>query len=70
MLRNGVAGADHDAVAVLNEVLSLNAQELMAVCSSRPIIAFLNEVLSLNAQEFEPVPAARAGLARRSSMKS
>ena len=37
---------------LLNEVLSLNAQE--SWCLGRPIAsgAFLNEVLSLNAQEF------------------
>ena len=40
-------------VQLLNEVLSLNAQELrMRVIVSYSLL-FLNEVLSLNAQEFD-----------------
>ena len=40
-------------ISLLNEVLSLNAQEYMRfVVSSAAGMAFLNEVLSLNAQEF------------------
>ena len=38
---------------VLNEVLSLNAQECFSVNHFGDINIFLNEVLSLNAQEFE-----------------
>ena len=53
MLRNGidinVLGVDN---LFLNEVLSLNAQELRRrKISSRAMSAILNEVLSLNAQE-------------------
>ena len=36
---------------LLNEVLSLNAQEFMLLDLSNANSAFLNEVLSLNAQE-------------------
>ena len=39
-------------LAFLNEVLSLNAQELRHVTYSVPTASLLNEVLSLNAQEF------------------
>ena len=53
MLRNcAVAPSGHSAVALLNEVLSLNAQEFDHVAVNRPRIVVLNEVLSLNAQEF------------------
>ena len=38
----------------LNEVLSLNAQELRHVTYSVPTASLLNEVLSLNAQESAP----------------
>ena len=38
-------------VFVLNEVLSLNAQEWRVAFLRTPILCFLNEVLSLNAQE-------------------
>ena len=52
MLRNcAVAPSGHSAVALLNEVLSLNAQEFDHVAVNRPRIVVLNEVLSLNAQE-------------------
>ena len=37
---------------VLNEVLSLNAQECSTTRTDLVICKFLNEVLSLNAQEF------------------
>ena len=54
MLRNcAVAPSGHSAVALLNEVLSLNAQEFDHVAVNRPRIVVLNEVLSLNAQESE-----------------
>ena len=36
---------------VLNEVLSLNAQESIRVPRFSPFLCLLNEVLSLNAQE-------------------
>ena len=53
---------------VLNEVLSLNAQESVRRPHATAKLIFLNEVLSLNAQEsgFHPVRAAVA----LSSMKS
>ena len=38
---------------ILNEVLSLNAQECLLVPSHISADNILNEVLSLNAQEFE-----------------
>ena len=38
-------------VFLLNEVLSLNAQEFAFVLLVLSAVAFLNEVLSLNAQE-------------------
>ena len=54
-------------MAVLNEVLSLNAQELG--CLTRVVaFALLNEVLSLNAQEF--TSTVRSSVAIQSSMKS
>ena len=46
----------------LNEVLSLNAQELHALIDRRKYYGFLNEVLSLNAQEWQ----SRASLGLRS----
>ena len=58
MLRNcAVAPSGHSAVALLNEVLSLNAQEFDHVAVNRPRIVVLNEVLSLNAQECAAVPS-------------
>ena len=41
-----------DESSFLNEVLSLNAQELIAANVSHVRHSVLNEVLSLNAQEF------------------
>ena len=38
--------------AVLNEVLSLNAQEYPVPAAYQRLACILNEVLSLNAQEF------------------
>ena len=40
-------------MCVLNEVLSLNAQELIHHSLHRRMFLILNEVLSLNAQECE-----------------
>ena len=40
-------------VVVLNEVLSLNAQEYFRLARPRGRPSVLNEVLSLNAQEFQ-----------------
>ena len=37
---------------LLNEVLSLNAQELQTAYKDRHVVFLLNEVLSLNAQEY------------------
>ena len=54
---------------VLNEVLSLNAQECFSVNHFGDINIFLNEVLSLNAQELRV--AVRVACSRCcSSMKS
>ena len=53
---------------ILNEVLSLNAQELFGHSAPRPNAPFLNEVLSLNAQECSPW--AQASALPLSSMKS
>ena len=54
---------------ILNEVLSLNAQESSSAVTNRPTVALLNEVLSLNAQEYvaRMLFLSRAG---SSSMKS
>ena len=52
MLRNPeIAEPVHDAKDVLNEVLSLNAQESPPRSWPPTASAILNEVLSLNAQE-------------------
>ena len=53
MLRNGLQGVQCFRFGVLNEVLSLNAQELARVSKHARTRYFLNEVLSLNAQEFQ-----------------
>ena len=45
---------------LLNEVLSLNAQESVFVQAVKPILPVLNEVLSLNAQESEDWAAVSA----------
>ena len=53
MLRNVVFTlVCHIAICVLNEVLSLNAQELFHPLRVDRPFQVLNEVLSLNAQEF------------------
>ena len=67
MLRNTGAESPPEASDFLNEVLSLNAQELG--CLTRVVaFALLNEVLSLNAQEF--TSTVRSSVAIQSSMKS
>ena len=53
---------------LLNEVLSLNAQELYSDQCRSPFFPILNEVLSLNAQESD-MPAALVNIVG-SSMKS
>ena len=52
MLRNTLTPALADMIAILNEVLSLNAQEWNATSRNIQAKTLLNEVLSLNAQEF------------------
>ena len=53
MLRNAARSkANSTAPAFLNEVLSLNAQELSVSGRACALLDFLNEVLSLNAQEY------------------
>ena len=52
MLRNLLLCKDTEGDWILNEVLSLNAQELWTCVMRTPTDSFLNEVLSLNAQEF------------------
>ena len=53
MLRNVAAlSAAVKTLAVLNEVLSLNAQESHIIAILEYSCPLLNEVLSLNAQEF------------------
>ena len=56
MLRNwcGCRGCGRAVPRILNEVLSLNAQESQAFMQSTLDDAVLNEVLSLNAQESPP----------------
>ena len=54
---------------LLNEVLSLNAQDLPIEVFNPAISCFLNEVLSLNAQELTTLNAL-AVLVGASSMKS
>ena len=53
---------------ILNEVLSLNAQEFCGHTPMPPFRGILNEVLSLNAQE--SLAGMRLQLMRVSSMKS
>ena len=55
MLRNLGHKSAAMTLDVLNEVLSLNAQEWAASSNSERAPALLNEVLSLNAQESEPL---------------
>ena len=52
MLRNCILHVNEIELWILNEVLSLNAQEYHPVCLLGEKRNFLNEVLSLNAQEF------------------
>ena len=56
-------------IGILNEVLSLNAQESLALKRAVVHRAILNEVLSLNAQESARLNKA-VMLSGRSSMKS
>ena len=51
MLRNVTRERADDTKLLLNEVLSLNAQEYLVQVVSAIESAILNEVLSLNAQE-------------------
>ena len=51
MLRNAYARSLDTSLKFLNEVLSLNAQELCSILRTAHAISILNEVLSLNAQE-------------------
>ena len=51
MLRNVRHFHGHFESVLLNEVLSLNAQEFVQGAAYLPIEWILNEVLSLNAQE-------------------
>ena len=52
MLRNRRIPVQNFTLSVLNEVLSLNAQEYYRVTETGELEVVLNEVLSLNAQEF------------------
>ena len=52
MLRNASTRTGLPLSTILNEVLSLNAQEFSALYQGCPLSDFLNEVLSLNAQEY------------------
>ena len=52
MLKNSTSRKPPKPSTILNEVLSLNAQEWLFPCDTVRSARFLNEVLSLNAQEF------------------
>ena len=68
MLRNNINAHWQYACGLLNEVLSLNAQESPMAVPRLPKILVLNEVLSLNAQEFDE--QCEYGWFQQSSMKS
>ena len=51
MLRNSNYVIGDSTSIILNEVLSLNAQESVMSRNTVPSVQLLNEVLSLNAQE-------------------
>ena len=68
MLRNPLLLAQVRILLVLNEVLSLNAQESRHLSDRAQGWTILNEVLSLNAQEFRRV--GRTVFLQISSMKS
>ena len=68
MLRNDNQGYFHFRCYILNEVLSLNAQEFRAIRGVTFCLRILNEVLSLNAQEWS-VPLRQLSI-YHSSMKS
>ena len=69
MLRNPALCRTAGQPALLNEVLSLNAQESLAVRRQAHGRLLLNEVLSLNAQESNVVWQKKDG-SYLSSMKS
>ena len=69
MLRNSDVASCPVFSDVLNEVLSLNAQESQKLTRVPRRTRLLNEVLSLNAQEFAGVHGTVAAV-RVSSMKS
>ena len=58
MLRNILLPSVHELPALLNEVLSLNAQESCDFAGGEVNPVVLNEVLSLNAQESREHPDA------------
>ena len=64
MLRNMACRRLARICRLLNEVLSLNAQESPMAVPRLPKILVLNEVLSLNAQEWPP----RSTSTRRTSL--
>ena len=68
MLRNRLVVLRLKGLDILNEVLSLNAQESAPASHESDTSNVLNEVLSLNAQEFDGL-ARKRGVAA-SSMKS
>ena len=68
MLRNTRPWPTASPTTILNEVLSLNAQEFHPTHSIMNMPDFLNEVLSLNAQECDV--AYGVAVAPVSSMKS
>ena len=59
MLRNHFIPLEEEVFRVLNEVLSLNAQECRRGIRARARLPLLNEVLSLNAQECRSFRRAR-----------
>ncbi len=58
MLRNPPNHNAGNPLRILNEVLSLNAQEYQELSRILESLAVLNEVLSLNAQEYAAIPMA------------
>ena len=68
MLRNNLIRQHSKVWYILNEVLSLNAQEYASFGCGRRISGILNEVLSLNAQEC--ILASTFEISKKSSMKS
>ena len=70
MLRNHHTPHITTAFPVLNEVLSLNAQEYATIVRNSNVTDILNEVLSLNAQELAVSLALCHFYLCHSSMKS